>query len=260
MKALPIALLAVSASFSLPALGQYSTGFETPPFNSGAIYGQDFWTATSTATTNSARVLTASEIATELTGLGLDSSNPVHGGSRALYVSSSTLGSSSTFRPVGGLAAANNVSLDVWARPLTGPTMGNIFLTMEDSGGNRAAAFRFGTSFGNSIDYGTTVAGIWQSSGVIWDANSWYRLGMVADYTTKTYDFSINGTVIANSIPFYTGTSTNFTQVRVFRGGNQAGMIVDDLNIVAVPEPGTWAFLAMGAGAFFCRKRIFGRV
>ena len=63
------------------------------------------------------------------------------------------------------------VLLDIWARPLIGGSTGNIFLTMEDSGGDRAAAFRFGASFGNTIDYGTNIGTVWQPSTTIWDAN-----------------------------------------------------------------------------------------
>jgi hypothetical protein len=249
---LRLALLIVSAAqfFATNALAQYVTGFESPLFVSGELNGQDTWTtSTNTAT---ARILTASEIATELTNAGLNPDMPVHGGSQALVVSGAGAGNA-TIRVISGLESEMKVLLDVWTRPLTGGSTGNIFLTMEDPAGTRAAAFRFGPSF--SIDYGTNIGGVWQASGNLWNSDTWYRLTMSLDYGTKTYDFSIDGTKINSSpIPFYNVGSTNFSQIRIFRGQNQSGMIVDDL-LVVIPEPGAIALLFAGGSALILRRR-----
>ena len=246
---IPAAFLISSAS------AQYSTGFENPAFVSGDINGQDSWTTSRNTAT--ARVLTATEISTELTNFGLNPGMPVHGGSQALLVSGSS-DSNATIRLISGLLGQNNVVLDVWTRPLTGGSTGNIFLTMEDSEGDRAAAFRFGPT---DIDYGTNGAGIWQPSGLMWNADTWYRLTMSVDYAAQTYDFAINGAQInATPIPFYAPNpsnriSTELTQIRIFRGLNQSGMIVDDL-IVTIPEPGAMAFWVLGGSvALFRRNR-----
>ena len=245
---IPAAFLVTAAS------AQYSTGFENPPFVSGDVQGQDSWTTSRNFST--ARVLTATEIATELTNAGLNPNMPVHGGAQALFVSGAG-DSNATIRPITGLAGENNVVLDVWARPLTGGATGNIFLTMEDAEGDRAAAFRFGPS---DIDYASSGGGIWQPSGILWSADSWYRLTMSVDYTARTYDFSVNGTRInTDPIPFYAPNpngriADNLTQIRIFRGANQSGMIVDDL-IVTIPEPGAAAFLICGASVMLLRRR-----
>lgn len=244
--------LATGAYLVAVASAQYATGFEAPTFVSGEVAGQDSWTVSRNPAT--ARVLTASEIATELANVGLDSTNPVHSGEQALVVSGAG-DSNAIIRVISGLENENLVVLDVWARPLTGGSTGNVFLTMEDSTGDRAAAFRFGTAFGMTIDYGTSVAGVWQPTDTIWDPNSWYRLTLRVDYLAKSYDFAIDGTpVAANPIPFYTSASDQFSQVRIFRGASQSGMIVDDLT-VNIPEPTASVCLLLGLGVVFLRQR-----
>jgi hypothetical protein len=270
MKILTRLAFAWAALLVTAASAQYSTGFENPPFvpanpptNSGTINGQDSWTSTSP---DNARILTATQIADTLAAAGLTPGMTVHGGSQALLVSG-TGGQSATIRAVAGLSGENVVIVDVWARPLTagntGAPIGNTFLTMEDSANVRAAAFRFGipNAGPQSIDYGTNVMGIWQATGQTWDTNTWYQMRMVADYSAKTYDFFINGAKVNdNPIPFYTATSANFDHIRIFRGTNQAGMIVDDL-FVGVPEPTSAACLLVGgSGLLLWRRRSPSRL
>lgn len=214
--------LSFPVSFALPA-----TGFEPPTYTTGPIGGQNNWT--NDQNDNAARVLTATEIAGLLTAAGQTPGQTVHGGSQALLVSGAGV-ASTTIRRVSGLESSNTVALDVWVRPLPGAAIGNTFVTMESSTGVRAAAFRLGPA--NSIDYGTAVAGVWQPTGIVWEEGTWYRITLEVDYTAKTYDFLIDG-VKANvdPIPFYTATSDSFSQIRIFRGANQAGMIVDDLSL-----------------------------
>ena len=75
----PIAIRIVKTPSLLALLGtlgcltvasaQYATDFESPDFTAGAtINGQDFWTST---TPDRARILTAAQIADELTALGM---------------------------------------------------------------------------------------------------------------------------------------------------------------------------------------------
>ena len=79
---------------------------------------------------------------------------------------------------------------------------------------------------------------------------------MRVDYTTKTYDFSINGAQVnASPIPFYNALSDNFSQIRIFRGANQSGMIVDDL-LVTIPESGPIGFLLVGSVLLFGRSTV----
>ncbi|HEX5176435.1 MAG TPA: PEP-CTERM sorting domain-containing protein [Chthoniobacteraceae bacterium] len=236
--------------FSAHSPAAYVTGFESPPFNSGTINGQDSWTMTGSLFDTS-RIRTASEIAADLANGGFTVGDAVHSGSQALMVSG-VGANNSTVRVVAGFEGVNKVTLDVWARPLplvnSTSASGNIFLTMEDASGVRAAAFRFGTQFGMTIDYGSALSNPWVPSNVTWDSDTWYHLTMALDYNAKTYDFTINDAIVnVDPIPFYNVLSTNFTQIRLFRGQNPAGMLVDDLTVI--PEPTTLGCLLAGAGA-----------
>ena len=242
----------IGTLLSASAQAQYASGFESPPFTSGTINGQDSWTMTGTLF-DTARIRTASEIAADLANGGFTVGDPVHSGSQALMVSG-VGANNSTVRAIPGLGGENKVTLDVWARPLpfvnSTSAAGNIFLTMEDPSNVRAAAFRFGIQFGNTIDYGSAVSNPWVPSTVLWDGTSdaWYHLTMALDYSAKTYDFTINGVKVnVDPIPFYDVGSASFDHIRIFRGSNQAGMLVDDL--VVIPEPTTLGCLLAGAGA-----------
>lgn len=260
MKTIPILAWGASALLSAASVSAaLVTGFEPPTYTSGAINGQDGWTSTNNA--NAARVLTAAEFSAEVAAASLTPpTQPVHGGTQALFVTGASITTNSnTVRTISGLTGETLVSLDLWAQPLTlGSSQGNIFLTMEDAAGNRAAAFRFGlVNSQPTIDYGSAVTGIWVPSGTAWSADTWYHLGMEVDYTAKTYDFFINGAQVnADPIPFYTATSANFSQIRIFRGASQSGMIVDDLRVVAgaIPEPGVMAVLFC-SGVLGLRRR-----
>lgn len=248
------------ALFATAASAQYVTSFESPTFTSGNISGQDSWTTASNPGT--ARVLTAEQIAADLTAGGLTPGTTVHSGSQALLVSG-TAGSSATIRVISGFETEMQVVLDVWARPLTSGIVGgpigtavpnNVFLTMEDSAGVRAAAFRFGPTF---IDYGTstdTGTFFWQATDIAWNADTWYHLTLSVNYATQTYDFSIDEILKADDVRFYNIASNGFSQVRIFRGGNQPGMIVDDLS-VQIPEPVASACLLSAAGVLLLARR-----
>lgn len=215
-----------------PNLNGKLIDFELPTYTSGILEGQDEWINDQNG--NAVRVLTASEIAAALMAGGLTPGQTVHSGSQALLVNGANV-ATSTVRQFTGLETKSNVVFEVWARPLAagtlGTALGNVFFTIENAAGTRAAGIRFGPAF--SIDYGL-VSGSWVASGLTADPNTWYRFTLRLNYTTRTYDFLVDGVRVNGSpIPFYTATSESFRQVRIFRGANQAGMIVDDLNVPA---------------------------
>ncbi len=203
------------------------TGFEPPTYISGPLESQDHWTTDRNG--NVVRVLTAEEISDYLEANAMNPAQPVHGGNQAILLGGPGL-STASIRRIAGLEEETKVTFDFWARPLTGADVGNTFFTAENATGIRAAALRLGPD--NRIDYGTAIQGVWQDSGLRWDPNNWYHITMVIDYTTKTYDFLVNGTAVNTSpIPFYDARSDSFRQIRLFRGGNQAGAILDDLSV-----------------------------
>lgn len=242
-----LSALALLISLHGKVSADFVTGFEAPTYTSGALVPQDSWGGGTAP-----RVQTDSEIAAELTNAGLDPAAAVHGGTQAVIVTG-TGSSSSTVRPVSGLSNASKAVLDVWARPLTpgsttgstiGSNVGNIFMTMENSSGVRAAAFRFGATAdmgqitSTSIDY-YSEGSAWIPTGLTWQPDTWYNVRLVADYVAKTYSVAIDGTEVASSATFYNTTSSELSQIRIFRGSGQAGMIVDD--VAVIPEPSTIA-------------------
>jgi len=251
------------ASLSV-ALAQYSTGFENPPFVSGGLHGQDGWTSGGAVS-----VRAAAEIEAELMASGLTPEEAVHSGDQALLVSGAGSGVTSR-HTVAGLDTLNQVLLDVWVRPLgaradIGATsLGNTFVVLEDSSNataGRAAAFRFGYydngsgSVASHLDYASSGTGIWQDSGLLWDADTWYNIQMLVNFTTQTYDLVVDGAQINTSpIAFYAGNVVpSAGAVRLYRGSNQAGMIVDD--VAVIPEPGTLALLVLAGCAWVLRRK-----
>jgi hypothetical protein len=80
-------------------------------------------------------------------------------------------------------------------------------------------------------------------------------LTLDVDYSLKTYEMSVDGVKVnTEPIPFYNGASLDFRQIRIFRGNNQAGMIVDDVRVEPVPEPGFWSGLVFGFAALVSRR------
>ena len=268
----------------------WSTGFEatTSPFNpvaysTGSLEFQDGWDLGGAA--RSPRVLTAAEIATELTAAGLNAGQTVHSGEQALLVSKIDSEVESTgyfvrdiFPEPNTLDTATKVIADFWARPLTGgagadpdgspsgngKTIGeregnNFFgIAGADDGANppngqRAAAVRFGVDVGTAgaaplygniserhIDFATNITGVWVKSGLLWEPDQWYNFRFLLDYTTKTYDFFVNGAKVNNApITFYHPAAEAAKRFFVSKGTNQAGSILDDVSVKPfMPEAG----------------------
>ncbi len=212
--------------------------FEAPTYTSGILEDQDNWTTDQNG--NNVRVLTASEISAAMTAVGLTPGVTVHGGQQALMVSGPGL-ATTTLRTITGLESASNVTVEVWVRGLGKGTTTwgttNTFLTVENAAGTRAAAFRIGPN--NSIDYGTAISAVWRASGQLWDQNTWFKVTMRLDYATRTYDFLLNDVQVNTSpIAFYAAAADSLSQIRIYRGAAQAGMLLDDLNLtVPVTRP-----------------------
>lgn len=206
--------------------------FEMPTYVSGQINEQDGWQCVDNS--GSCLVMTSSEITNFLASIANATNDPVHAGSQALVFSGPGL-AANAYRYFTGLETQPDITMDVWVRALGGSTIGNVFVPMEDSGGRRAAAFRIGPSY--SIDYGL-VANAWVPSGKTANPGEWHHIKIHANYTTKTYDFFVDDEKInSNPLPFYNNAAGNLVlptrldRVHLFKGANQIGLIMDDLNI-----------------------------
>jgi hypothetical protein len=178
--------------------------------------------------------MTSSEITNFLASIANPTNDPVHGGSQALVFSGLGL-AANAYHYFTGFETQPDITMDVWVRALGGATIGNVFVPLEDSAGRRAAAFRIGPSY--SIDYGL-VANAWVPSGKTANPGEWHHIVIHANFTTKTYDFFVDDEQInSNPLPFYNNAAGNLVlptrvdRVHLFKGANQVGMIMDDLNI-----------------------------
>lgn len=209
-----------------------SIGFEAPDYIAGLpIDDQDVWTTDFNG--NATRVLTAAQIQEELASAGIIGGDPVHSGNQAFVASGPAL-ATTTIRRINGFENSSNVVVEVWTRPLqpgnTGAPIGNLFLTVENAAGRRAAAFRLGPA--NSLDWAGPTTAVWEPSGIAWETNTWYNIRFEIDYAARTYDMFVNGNKAnPTPLPFYQADADRFAQIRIFRGAGQAGAIFDDLSI-----------------------------
>jgi hypothetical protein len=79
---------------------------------------------------------------------------------------------------------------------------------------------------------------VWVKSGLLWTPDQWYNFRFDLDYTSKTYDFFVNGSKVNSSpITFYHPASEAAKRFFVSRGTNQAGSILDDVSVRPFVEP-----------------------
>jgi hypothetical protein len=230
------------------ASAQFSADFENPPYVTGQLGGQEGWAGGA----HHPRVQTAAEISAELLAAGLNPANPVHSGDQALLWTYTPGEPNGGFwrHPFTGLESETDVVMDFWARPLTpglegstiGFNQGNTFVGIEDDLQTRAAAVRFGVVrdasnmiIGHTIDYASiTASNVWLPSGLTWEADQWYNFRFELDYAEKVYDFFVNGAKVnTEPIQFYTPDSLYASTVFISRGTNQAGQILDDIEVFA---------------------------
>lgn len=266
-----LALLTAVAIGVSSASAQFSIGFEAPDYESGPLRlaperhaglqaGQDDWYGFD----GSPRIHTGSEISAALQAAGLNPANPVHTGDQALFMVNEFDDPQGGLwrRPFTGFETESRVVVEWWARPLTpgngqpgttiGQSINNTFVGIQDSNdsgdGGRAAAIRFGywavdgETLVRSIDFAShdapasNPAGVWISSGIEWTEDAWYNFQLHLDYESKVYDFYVDGTKVNNApITFYRATATHAEKFFISRGTNNAGQIIDDIDVYASP-------------------------
>lgn len=233
-----------AASVSAQTTNGWSTGFESTvsaqnpvAYSTGSLVLQDGWDLGGAG--RSPRVQTTAEIGAELTAAGLNVAQPTHSGDQALLVAKTDALVEASgyfvrdiFPVPNTLETATKVTVDFWARPLTGGAganpagtpsgndktigerEGNMFFGVSgtDDGANppngqRIAAVRFGVDvvpgtptppplYGNiterHIDFASSNAGVWNKSGLLWTPDTWYNFRFEIDLPSKTYDFYVN--------------------------------------------------------------------
>jgi hypothetical protein len=264
-----IASVIAPIAFAASSVDAAVIGFEPPTYTSGPLHAQGGWAVSGGTVEGQAasRIGTASQIADDLTAAGLTPGTTVKSGSQAL-VHSGPGGGVNAILVFSEFNLQPRVVVELSARPLNagsgdgsiGTLINNTLIMLESAAGTtgRAAGIRFGfVNNVRTIDYWTNrgAGSLWESSALTWDGDTWFDVRFDVDYVSKTYDFYIDNVKLnAESIPFAAPTTTDFHQLRIQRGTNQAGMIVDDIS-VAIPEPTALAGLLLLGGGLMLRRR-----
>ena len=232
-------LLLTLTGLSLPTEAEtiYQTGFEQPPFISGSLSGQAGW---STLGSGSTAVQTSS----------------VRSGTQAIGIS-----------PLASLAfvgAARLSGVDLTGRVVTFSIDANLGSAGNDSfwtvlgtqyaGGASVADFNISQSGELVISVnsggGSTLTGVFVTRDV------WNHYELVQDLANHTISAFYNGTPVVTNAPFTPANNTLFRHGFYAQGAGTDSAAFDNHSIIAVPEPGTMAFLGLGLlGATLVRRR-----
>ncbi len=221
----------------------YSTGFESPTFTTGLIAGQNGWAVFGTsgaAQVESGIAESGSQAVEVIPSLAAGQTGP--------YYAISTAASEVEMSAYIYLASSSDQS--AWQFAATGPAFAGYMggVDIESTG-------EVDLISGAGIDVGTFTY------------NAWQLLDFVFDFTTQTYDFSLNGTLISSNVPFC-GSDSGCSGANVSSFGdllfdtfpatsaNDIGYM-DNVTISSVssaPEPGSLMLLGAGLAALFLRR------
>jgi hypothetical protein len=235
--------IALILSLAVPtyAGALYSTGFESPTFTTGEIAGQNGWAVfgpSAAAQVESGVAESGSQAVEVLPSLASGQTGP--------YYSLSTSATEIEMSAYIYLASSSNQS--IWQFAATGPGL-NGFIGGVDIQSTGAI---------DLIGPGTDVGPF--------TYNAWQLLDFVFNFTTQTYDFSLNGTLISSNVPFC-GSNSGCTGANIPSFGdlffdtfpatsaNDIGYM-DNVAIssVSAPEPGSLILLGVGLAAVIARR------
>ena len=221
----------------------YTTGFESPTFTTGTISGQNGWAVfgtSSAAQVESGVAQSGSQAVEILPSLATGQTGP--------YYALSTAASEVELSAYIYLASSSTQS--AWQFAALGPGLAGFIGGVDIS------------------DTGTInlISGSDPAVGPTFTYGSWQLLDFVFNFTTQTYDFSLNGTLISSNAPFC-GSNGSCTGANVASfgdaffdtfpasGANDIGYM-DNLTIssLSTPEPGTLMLLGAGLGALLVRR------
>jgi hypothetical protein len=197
----------------------YQTGFENPPFTTGALAGQDSWSVFGV----SAAVTLQNSVAKS--------------GTQAVLVNAATAGPQQTgpwhSDPFDTTTSANKtvvVDADVRLTSSSNPTAWQF----------AALTPNLGTFFGgfNALPDGQLqliTAGFPLTAPVI-TRDVWDHFEVRYDFLSQTFDVLINNSLVAGHVPFFTSQTEYGTLLfDTFGGGNDLGYL-DNVSIQAVPS------------------------
>lgn len=285
------AILGMTAATQFAAAGTYSTGFESPPFSTGSIDGQDGWTATGSSyeqAVSSAAAKTGSQSFWRANNVVSGSfgdqpfSAPLPGGERAgestaVGVTSGVNKFSYSFWfRAGDTSAADGSFVSLSATDSLGSRINYIGIYNTESGGVTLKAYDVTSNgFGNAATFNP------HNLGTPLDRTAWHQIlvettflngagndiakyyvdgvlqatiGSWEDYYRDDPEQAGNGNQLYAVDRVWFGTRSapaNFG----FTNGEADGFYFDDFSINAIPEPGSAALLSIGAAALLRYRR-----
>ncbi len=228
MRIFPVLTALVFAACIAPAAAQYATGFEAPTYaDASPVAGVDGWTQTGGDPDQAIIQTTA-----------------VHSGQQALLLQQPPAGGTKSVTLLHTFPSFSSgvLKIEVWLAPFDpGTDATGTWFTVEEgsSSSKRSALFGFRSGV---IAYNNGAS--WTNSTTTYVPGDWYKFTSLIDYSTRTWSLLINDSPFAANLGFWHAAHTAATNVRIYKGGNNTGMAVDDLQVV--PEPASFVALAMG--------------
>lgn len=221
------AALSLLAVFPAAAQGLYATGFEPPAYTAGeSISGVDGWTLVSGSVSQA-----------------VIQSVYVHSGTQALGIQQPPTGGTGAVALVHDFATWRSGVLVVqfWAMPADNTDATGTWIAVEQdrSTSKRSALFGFRSGV---LAYNNGAG--WVNSTTPYNLGEWYKLTGVLNYDTRKWDFYVNDVLFASNLGFYHTAHTAANNIRFYKGTNNVGMAVDDLEII--PEPSSVLALLTG--------------
>ncbi len=225
----------------LPAVAEtvYSTGFESPTFTPGTIQGQNGWavfgTTPSAAQVENTFAQSGSQALSVLPALAIpNQTGPYYGVSTT----------ASIVEMSADIYLASSSNRSAWQFAATGPALTGFIGGINIQSSGAIDLITSGETYVGTITY-----------------NAWHPVDFVFNFTTQTYNFSLDGTLVSSGVPFCgsnsgcTGTSVSSFGDALFdtfpaAGANDIGYM-DNITIssVAAPEPAEAGLLMMLLGA-----------
>ena len=185
----------------------YSTGFEDPPFQPGAIVGQDGWQ--NVQGTPESKTIEDMFFHTGSQALLIDPSGQAPG-------TQDTLNHPSPFDTASGPQKVVTMASDVYIQSSATQTRWGF------DGRDGTGAIIGGVNIRETDAVQIVTAGLPIVPGITFERDQWNRIEVRYDFAMKTFDTLINGSLIASDSPFFTNTGNSIFGAGIFGSSGPA--------------------------------------
>ncbi|MBL8887942.1 MAG: hypothetical protein JNK16_14895 [Phycisphaerales bacterium] len=261
MKNLVVLALAGMVASGAQATVLYATSFEQPTFVSGALNGQDGWSAASSPANLYQVSAAAGGARTGSQFVFANSANGTANGSQWNYRPNiiAPVTSPSIIRASVWTAVVNNTAAAVRRTTSAGLDL------YDDTGANRIGAIRIRNDGAVSILNGFNQVASTGAGAVT--ANAYNQVAIEADFSTHTLSYYVNGTLVGAPVGFgvFDNAVTGFGDADLYitrlftgvTGETQSGghtAVFDDFSLETIPAPSSLGLMGV-AGLIAARRR-----